>query len=75
MFAPLPSSYLPEIRRQSMGRLFGSSVSACREKAGLSVEEAASLAGMEATEWMAVEDGCVPQDVNRLSPIRPCQKV
>ncbi len=63
MFAPLPSSSLV---RQSMGRLFGSCIQETRKMAGLSLEEASRLSGMEISEWVAVEDGCVPQDVNRL---------
>jgi ribosome-binding protein aMBF1 (putative translation factor) len=66
MFASLPSSYVPEIRRQSMGRLFGFCIQAARKDAGLSIEDAARLSGMELTEWMAIEDGNVPQDINRL---------
>jgi transcriptional regulator with XRE-family HTH domain len=66
MFASLPSSYLPEVRRQSMGRLFGSCIQEVRKGAGLSVEEAARLSGMAASEWMAVEEGSVPQDINQL---------
>ena len=63
MFASLPSSYL---FRQSMGRLFGSCIQEVREKADLSIEEAARLSGMKTSEWMTIEDGCVPQDVNQL---------
>ncbi|MDR3717440.1 MAG: helix-turn-helix transcriptional regulator [Bryobacteraceae bacterium] len=66
MFAPLPSSYVPEIRRESMGRLFGFCIEETRKKAGVSIEEAARLSGMELSEWIAVEDGCVPQEANRL---------
>lgn len=66
MFAPLPSSYVPEIRRRSMGRLFGFCIQETRENAGLSIEEAARLSGMEISEWMAIEAGTVPQDVNQL---------
>ena len=66
MFAPLPPSYVPEIRRQSMGRLFGFCIRETRENAGLSIEDAARLSGMELTEWMAIEAGNVPQDINRL---------
>ncbi len=25
-----------------------------------------AFSGMEVSEWMAIEDGCVPQDINRL---------
>ena len=63
MFASLPSSYL---LRQSMGRLFGSCIEEVRKTAGLSLEEASRLSGMAISEWMAIEDGCVPQDINRL---------
>ncbi len=63
MFASLPSSNLI---RQSMGRLFGSCIEEVRKTAGLSLEEASRLSGMAISEWMAIEDGCVPQDVNRL---------
>jgi DNA-binding XRE family transcriptional regulator len=67
MFAPLPPSYLPEIRRQSMARLFGFCIRETRESAGLSIEEAARLSGMAASEWMSIEDGGhVPQELNTL---------
>jgi transcriptional regulator with XRE-family HTH domain len=38
----------------------------CRETLDRSVEEAASLAGMESSEWAAVEAGHIPADLNRL---------
>ena len=63
MFASLPPSPL---FRQSMGRLFGSCIEEARKTAGLSLEEAARLSGMEISQWMAIEDGSVPQDENRL---------
>jgi hypothetical protein len=66
MFASLPSTYVPEIRRQSMGRLFGFCIQEARKSAGLSIENAARLSGMESSEWMAIEDGNVPQETNRL---------
>jgi transcriptional regulator with XRE-family HTH domain len=66
MFASLPSSYLPEVRRQSMGRLFGHCIQKTRENTELSIEEAARLSGMESSEWMAIEMGDVPQDINLL---------
>jgi transcriptional regulator with XRE-family HTH domain len=46
--------------------LFGLSIRAARTEAGLSIEEAARLAGMQVSEWMAIEDGHVPQDMDRL---------
>ena len=66
MFAPLPPSYVPEIRRQSMGRLFGFCIQETRKNAGLSIEDAARLSGMELTEWTSIEEGNVPQDINKL---------
>jgi hypothetical protein len=66
MFASLPPTYVPEIRRQSMGRLFGFCIQEARKNVGLSIEAAARLSGMELSEWMAIEDGNVPQDINRL---------
>jgi len=66
MFAPLPSTYVPELRRQIWGRVFGLGIQEARKSAGLSIEEAARLAGMESSEWMAIEDGYVPQETDRL---------
>ena len=66
MFASLPSSCLPEARRQSMGRLFGFGIQKARQKAGLSIEQAARRSGMEVSAWAAIEEGQVPQDINQL---------
>ena len=63
--ASLPPSLAAEMR-QFWGRMFGSGIQAHRERAGISIEEAAGLSGMTVSEWMAIEDGHVPQDVNRL---------
>lgn len=63
--ASLPPSIATEMR-QFWGRMFGSGIQAHRQRAGISVEEAAGLSGMTVSEWMAIEDGHVPQDVNRL---------
>ena len=65
-FASLPPFYVPDLRRDFWARMFGYSVLETREAAGLSVEAAAQLAGMEVCEWAAVEDGHVPQDPNLL---------
>jgi transcriptional regulator with XRE-family HTH domain len=54
--------------RQACGRLFGSCISKTREAGGHSVEEAALLAGMNACEWAAIEDGYVP-DPAKLRPM------
>ena len=66
MFAPLPPTYVPEIRRQVWGRIFGRSIQFARTEAGMSIEQAANLSGMQLSEWMAIEDGHVPQDIDRL---------
>lgn len=63
--ASLPPSIATEMR-QFWGRMFGSGIRTHRERAGISIAEAAGLSGMEISEWMAIEDGHVPQDVNRL---------
>lgn len=66
MFPSLPPSYLPEQRRAVWGRLFGSYIGTIRKNAGLSIEKAAHLSGLEISEWAAVEEGTVPQDINQL---------
>ena len=72
MFAPLPSSHL---LRQSIGRLFGFCIQEARKKADLSITEAARLSGMESSEWMAIEEGSVPQDVNRLRAMADAMEI
>ena len=59
---------LDQVRRLAWGRLFGQCVGKTREAAGRSVGEAARLAGMETSEWAAVEAGYVP-DPARLRPM------
>jgi transcriptional regulator with XRE-family HTH domain len=54
------------IRRQSWGRLFGGGIEEARRTAGLSIDQAAEAAGMEASEWRAIEAGHVPGDWERL---------
>ncbi len=54
--------------RQSWGRLFGSCIEKTREACGKSVEEAARLAGMETSEWLAIGAGFVP-DPGQLHPM------
>ena len=66
MFAALPSTYVPELRRQAWGRVFGLGIQEARKSAGLSIEDAAHLSGMESSEWMAIEGGHVPQETDRL---------
>jgi transcriptional regulator with XRE-family HTH domain len=52
-----------------MGPLFGCGIRENRENAGLSVEQAARLSGMEVSEWAAIEDGYVPQTTAQLRSI------
>ena len=66
---PLHPSIATDYRRQFWGRMFGDGIRISRERAGISVEEAAGLSGMAISEWMAIEDGNVPQDVTRLRAI------
>ena len=75
MFAPLPATYLPEMRRQVWGRLFGLSIQAARTQADLSIEEAASLSGMQTSAWMAIEDGHVPQEIDRLRAMAAAMEI
>lgn len=69
MFRPLPPTYVPELRRQVWGRLFGLFIQGRRNEVNMSVEEAAGLSGMAVSEWMAIEDGHVPQEMDRLRAI------
>ena len=64
--APLPRTYAADLRRDFWSRMFGEGIQAAREGAGLSIEKAAQLAGMEFSEWAAIEEGHVPEDLNRL---------
>jgi transcriptional regulator with XRE-family HTH domain len=68
-FRPLPPDYLPELRRQAWGRLFGLFIQSRRDEIKMPVEEAAGLSGMQISEWMAIEAGHVPQQMDRLRAI------
>ena len=59
---------LDSVRRLVWGRLFGQCVGKTREAAGRSVEETAHLAGMETSQWAAIESGFVP-DPAKLRPM------
>ena len=65
-FAPLSPSCVPDMRRQVWGRMFGEGIQGTRESAGLSHRGGSQVSRMEASEWMAIEQGYVPQDTNRL---------
>jgi transcriptional regulator with XRE-family HTH domain len=68
-FRPLSPAFAPELRRQVWGRMFGLFIQGCRNEIRMSIEQAAGLSGMEVSEWMAVEGGHVPQDLDRLRAI------
>ena len=55
-----------EIRRQTWRRLFGGLVEETRQAKGYTVSEAARLAGIEFSEWLAIEAGHVPADEAQL---------
>jgi len=52
--------------RQSWRWLFGRMIGHPRLDLGRSVQQTAQLAGMESSEWAAVEAGYVPADPGRL---------
>jgi transcriptional regulator with XRE-family HTH domain len=64
-----PASDSTDIFRGAWRQLFGSMVQDMRESAGRSVEETARLAGMEASEWMAVEAGYISANPDWLRPM------
>ena len=53
----------------SWRRLFGIMIQDVREFTARSVEEAAQLAGMESSEWAALEDGDIVVDPAWLRPM------
>ena len=66
MFRSLPSTFMPELQRQAWGRFFGRGIQSLRVEAGLTVVEAACLAGMEIVEWAVIEEGIVPRNDSQL---------
>ena len=64
--APLSPSRFSAIRRRIWGQMFGRLIQGVRQTAGCSIEETALLAGMEVSEWEAIEAGYVPTDTGRL---------
>ena len=54
--------------RMAWGRLFGNCIEKTRIACDRSIEEAARLAGMEVSEWLAIEAGWVP-DPAQLHPM------
>ena len=57
---------LRQANSQFWGRIFGTCIQQNRKKKGLSVAEAARLAGMEPSAWAAVEAGRVPETAAQL---------
>ena len=64
--ASQPAESFLTVRRNGLRRLFGSMVQDRREDIDRSVEDAARLAGMECSEWSAIEAGHIPADPARL---------
>jgi transcriptional regulator with XRE-family HTH domain len=56
-FASLPSTTDNEYFQGVWSRFFGLFIESAREKASLSVEQAAGLADMSTAEWSAIEAG------------------
>jgi len=54
------------VSRRAWRQIFGGMIRERREAIGRSLEEAARLAGMESSEWAAVESGHIPADPDRL---------
>jgi transcriptional regulator with XRE-family HTH domain len=55
--------------RRFWAGVFAKAIEQNRQACGLSVEDAARLAGMEASQWAAIEAGSVPQTVAELQSI------
>ena len=64
--ASLSPSRFAAIRRRVWGQMFGRLIRGARETGGRSIEETARLAGMEVSEWEAIEAGYVPTATGRL---------
>lgn len=56
-FSPLPSTFDSNYFQGAWARFFGQFMQSSREKAGLSVEQAAVLAGIDPGQWTAMEVG------------------
>lgn len=57
------------IRRRFWASIFARAIEHNRHARGLSLEDAAELAGMEASQWAAIESGSVPQTTAQLHAI------
>jgi transcriptional regulator with XRE-family HTH domain len=56
-FVPFQPTSDSEYFKGVWGRFFGKFIESGREKAGLSIEQAATLAGIGVEEWTAIEAG------------------
>jgi hypothetical protein len=74
MFASLPLSYLPELRRQSMGRLFGPASRGSARRPVCPSRKPPAVRH-EDSEWAAIEEGYVPQDANRLRAMADAMEI
>jgi hypothetical protein len=70
--APKPQSPFnaKEYDRAFWAWIFGQMIRGCRINVNRSIEEAALLAGMETSEWTAIEGGQVPTTGDQLDAIR-----
>ena len=64
--ASMSPSRFAAIRRRVWGQMFGQLIQSSRETGGPFYRETARLAGMEVSEWEAIEAGYVPTDTGRL---------
>ncbi len=69
------SALNPSVRSQAWRQIFAGMIEDRREAVGRSQEEAARLAGMESSEWAAIEAGYVPADVARLRSVAAALEV
>lgn len=69
------SSHFAAVRRQAWGRMFGTAIRKVRETRGRSLEDTAQLAGMETSEWAAIEAGYVPLDMAMLRPMAAAMEI
>ncbi len=71
----LSPSYPSERHHTVQSRLFGRFICETRKGAGLPLEKAARLSGMQAWEWLAVEEGHAPEDINRLRAMADAMEI
>lgn len=57
------STLSPSVRSQAWRQIFAGMIEDRREALGRSQVEAARLAGMESSEWAAIEAGYLPEDL------------